>query len=163
VPLNDKISKIKIVLTDIDGVLTDGGLYYTDEGLVMKKFFVRDGMGAVLLKENGLEVGILSSDKSEIATARGKRLNLELVYYGVKDKRQVLDEICFLRNVKMENLAFIGDDVNDVEALKAVGLSACPKDAVESVGSIVDYVCKKEGGRGAFRELADLILKSKKK
>jgi 3-deoxy-D-manno-octulosonate 8-phosphate phosphatase (KDO 8-P phosphatase) len=163
VPLNDKISKIKIVLTDIDGVLTDGGLYYTDEGLAMKKFFVRDGMGAVLLKENGLEVGILSSDKSEIATARGKRLNLELVYYGVKDKRQVLDEICFLRNVKMENLAFIGDDVNDVEALKAVGLSACPKDAVESVGSIVDYVCKKEGGRGAFRELADLILKSKKK
>ena len=162
-PLNDKISKIKIVLTDIDGVLTDGGLYYTDEGLVMKKFFVRDGMGAVLLKENGLEVGILSSDKSEIATARGKRLNLELVYYGVKDKRQVLDEICFLRNVKMENLAFIGDDVNDIEALKAVGLSACPKDAVESVGSIVDYVCKKEGGRGAFRELADLILKSKKK
>jgi YrbI family 3-deoxy-D-manno-octulosonate 8-phosphate phosphatase len=163
VPLNDKISKIKIVLTDIDGVLTDGGLYYTVEGLEMKKFFVRDGMGAVLLKENGLEVGILSSDKSEIATARGKRLNLELVYYGVKDKRQVLDEICFLRNVKMENLAFIGDDVNDVEALKAVGLSACPKDAVESVGSIVDYVCKKEGGRGAFRELADLILKSKKK
>ena len=162
-PLNDKISKIKIVLTDIDGVLTDGGLYYTDEGLVMKKFFVRDGMGAVLLKENGLEVGILSSDKSEIATARGKRLNLELVYYGVKDKRQVLDEICFLRNVKMENLAFIGDDVNDIEALKAVGLSACPKDAVESIGSIVDYVCQKEGGRGAFRELADLILKSKKK
>jgi 3-deoxy-D-manno-octulosonate 8-phosphate phosphatase (KDO 8-P phosphatase) len=163
VPLNDKISKIKIVLTDIDGVLTDGGLYYTDEGLVMKKFFVRDGMGAVLLKENGLEVGILSSDKSEIATARGKRLNLELVYYGVKDKRQVLDEICFLRNVKMENLAFIGDDVNDVEALKAVGLSACPKDAVESIGSIVDYVCQKEGGRGAFRELADLILNVERK
>lgn len=161
--LSDKISKIKIVLTDIDGVLTDGGLYYTDEGLVMKRFFVKDGMGAILLKENGLEVGILSSDKSEIASVRGKRLNLELVYYGVKDKRQVLDEICFLRNVKMENLAFIGDDVNDVEALKAVGLSACPKDAIEDISSIVDYVCQKEGGKGAFRELADLILKGKKK
>jgi YrbI family 3-deoxy-D-manno-octulosonate 8-phosphate phosphatase len=161
--LSDKISKIKIVLTDIDGVLTDGSLFYTDEGLVMKKFFVRDGMGAVLLKDNGLEVGILTSDKSETATARGKRLNLELVYYGVKDKRKVLDEICFLRNVKLENLAFIGDDVNDIEALKAVGLSACPQDAIESVSSIVDYVCQKEGGRGAFRELADLILKDKKK
>jgi YrbI family 3-deoxy-D-manno-octulosonate 8-phosphate phosphatase len=161
--LSDKLSKIKIVLTDIDGVLTDGSLYYTDAGLVMKKFFVRDGMGAVLLKDNGLEVGILTSDKSETAAARGKRLNLELVYYGVKNKREVLDEICFLRNVKLENLAFIGDDVNDIEALKAVGLSACPKDAIESVSSIVDYVCQKEGGRGAFRELADLIIKGKKK
>jgi YrbI family 3-deoxy-D-manno-octulosonate 8-phosphate phosphatase len=163
VQLRDKISKIKIVLTDIDGVLTDGSLYYTDEGLVMKKFFVKDGMGTVLLKENGIEVGILSSDKSETGATRGKRLNLDLVYYGVKNKREVLDEICFLRNVKLENLAFIGDDVNDIEALKAVGLSACPKDAIESVSSIVDYVCQKEGGRGAFRELADLILNVERK
>ena len=161
--LNEKISRIKIVLTDIDGVLTDGSLYYTDEGLVMKKFFVRDGMGAILLKANEIEVGILTSDISETAAARGKRLNIELIYYGVANKREVLDEICFLRNVKLENLAFIGDDVNDIEALKAVGFSVCPKDAVEPVSSVVDYVCQKEGGRGAFRELADLILKHKKK
>ncbi len=161
--LIEKISKIKIMLTDIDGVLTDGSLYYTDDGLVMKKFFVKDGMGAVLLGENGIEVGIISSDKSETASARAKRLNLELVYYGVKNKKEVVNEICFLRNVKLENIAFIGDDVNDVEILQAVGFSACPSDAVDEVTKIVDYVCKKEGGRGAFREVADLILKNKNK
>lgn len=158
--LKEKISKIKLVLTDIDGVLTDGSLYYSDEGIVMKKFFVKDGMGAVLLKKNGIEVGIVSSDKSETAIARGKRLNLELVYYGVEDKKKALDEICFVRNIEKENIAFIGDDVNDLEILKEVGLSACPADAVEEVNSIADYVCKKEGGRGAFREFADLILKT---
>ena len=76
------------MLTDIDGVLTDGSLYYSDSGLVMKKFFVKDGMGAILLKENGIEVGIVSSDNSDTAKARGKRLNLELVYYGVKNKKK---------------------------------------------------------------------------
>lgn len=161
--INDKLSKIKIVLTDIDGVLTDGSLYYSDNGLVMKKFFVKDGMGAILLKENGIEVGIVSSDNSDTAKSRGKRLNLELVYYGVKNKKEVIDEICSLRNIKQENIAFIGDDVNDLDALKAAGFSACPKDAVDSVSSVVDYVCHKEGGKGAFRELADLVLKNKKK
>jgi len=112
--LNEKISKIKMVLTDIDGVLTDGSLYYTDEGLAMKKFFVKDGMGAVLLKENGIEVGIVTSDTSETTNARAKRLNIDLVYSGVKDKRKALDEICFMKNYKPENIAFIGDDVNDL-------------------------------------------------
>ena len=160
--LSDKISQIKIVLTDVDGVLTDGSLYYTDEGLVMKKFFVRDGMGAVLLKDKGIEVGILTSDNSEIAETRGKRLNLDLVYTGIKNKKEAIEEICSLRKIKSENIAFIGDDVNDLEALKFVGLSACPDDAINSIRSIVDYVCKNKGGGGAFRELADLILANKK-
>lgn len=157
--LKEKISKIKVVLTDVDGVLTDGGLYYNDQGMVMKKFFVKDGMGAVLLKEKGIEVGIVTSDNSEIAVARGKRLNFDLVYYGVKDKTEILKEVCFVRNIKPEEIAFIGDDVNDIEILKLVGLSACPGDAVDSVKSIVNYVCTRDGGKGAFRELADMILK----
>lgn len=156
--IKEKISRIKVVLTDLDGVLTDGGLYYNDQGMVMKKFFVKDGMGAVLLKEKGIEVGIVTSDNSEIAAARGKRLNFDLVYYGVKDKTEILKEVCFVRNIKPEEIAFIGDDVNDIEILRQVGLSACPNDAVDSVKNIVDYICKKEGGRGAFRELADMIL-----
>ena len=156
--LEEKISKIKIVLTDVDGVLTDGGLYYTDEGMVMKRFYVRDGMGAVLLKDKGIEVGILTSDKSDIAKARGQRLNFDLVYSGIKNKKEALEEICAARKIKPENIAFIGDDVNDIEALKIVGLSACPADAIDSVSSFVDYVCKKEGGKGAFREFADLFL-----
>lgn len=160
-PLDDKISKIKIVLTDVDGVLTDGGLYYSDEGMVMKRFYVRDGMGAVLLKDKGIEVGILTSDKSEIAAARGKRLNFDLVYSGVINKKEAIEEICSLRKIKPENIAFIGDDVNDIEALKIVGFSACPSNAIDSVISIVHYVCKQEGGKGAFREFADLFLEDK--
>jgi len=156
--LKEKIAKIKIVLTDVDGVLTDGSLYYNDEGIMMKKFFVKDGMGAVLLKENGIEVGIVTSDNSETAVARGKRLKLDLVYCAVKDKKEIMNEICFVRNLKPENIAFIGDDVNDIGILQMAGLSACPNDAVDQVKKIVDYVCKKEGGRGAFRELADMII-----
>ena len=159
--LEEKISKIKLLLTDVDGVLTDGGLYYTDEGMVMKRFYVRDGMGAVLLKEKGIEVGILTSDKSEIAAARGKRLNFDLVYSGIKNKKEALEEICAARKIKPENIAFIGDDVNDIEALKIVGFSACPADAIDSISPFVDYVCKKEGGKGAFREFADLFLANK--
>lgn len=156
--LNEKISRIKIVLTDIDGVLTDGSLYYNDHGIVMKKFFVKDGMGAVLLKEKGIEVGIVTSDDSEIAVARGKRLKLDLVYYGVKDKKETMKEVCFVRNIKPENVAFIGDDVNDLGILRTAGFSACPNDAVDEVKKAVDYVCKKDGGKGAFRELADMII-----
>lgn len=157
--LKDKISKIQLVLTDIDGVLTDGSLYYNNEGVVMKNFFVKDGMGAVLLKKNGIEVGIVSSDSSEITYARAKRLNIDLVYSGVKDKSKALEEICFIRNLKPENIAYIGDDVNDLEIMKSVGVSACPADAVPEVIKIADYICNKAGGRGAFRELADMILK----
>ena len=156
--LKEKISKIKIVLTDVDGVLTDGSLYYNDEGIVMKNFFVKDGMGAVLLKENGIEVGIVTSDDSGTAVARGKRLKLELVYCGVKDKKEIMNEVCFVRNLKPENIAFIGDDVNDLGIMQMAGLSACPNDAVDEVKKLADYVCKKNGGRGAFRELADLII-----
>jgi len=158
--LKDKVSKIKLVLTDIDGVLTDGSLYYTDDGLVMKKFFVKDGMGAVLLKKNGIEVGIISSDTSETTKARAARLNISLVYTGVQDKSKVLEEICFMTNFKPENIAYIGDDVNDLEIMKNVGLSACPADAVPEIIKIADYICNKAGGRGAFRELADIILEA---
>jgi YrbI family 3-deoxy-D-manno-octulosonate 8-phosphate phosphatase len=157
--LKEKISKIKIVLTDIDGVLTDGGLYYNDDGIVMKKFFVKDGMGAVLLKEKGIEVGIVTSDNSDIALARGKRLKLDLVYNSARDKKEIMNEVCFVRNLEPENIAFIGDDVNDLGILQMAGLSACPNDAIEEVKDIVDYVCKKDGGQGAFRELANMIIK----
>ena len=160
--LKEKISRIKIILTDVDGVLTDGGLYYDNNGPALKRFFVKDGMGAVLLKEKGFEVGIVTSDNSETVVARGKRLKLELVYYNVKDKVETLKEICFVRNVKPENIAFIGDDVNDLGILKEAGFSACPNDAVDEVKKVVDYVCKKNGGQGAFRELADMIISSVK-
>lgn len=157
-----KISKIKLLLTDVDGVLTDGGMYYTEEGLVMKKFNVKDGMGVYLLQQKGIETGIISTDNSPILKARGKRLKLSICYDSILDKKAKLDEICKERNLSYDEVAFIGDDVNDCEILNKVGFSAAPSDAVDAVISIVDYVCSKKGGEGAFREIAELILKHKK-
>jgi len=158
--LIEKIKKIKLIITDIDGVWTDGGLYYTTEGLVMKRFQVKDGMGVNLARAKGIEIGIISGDASDIAVIRGQRLKIELIYKNIANKKEILDEICSLRNLKYENVAFIGDDVNDLEVLKTVGFSAAPANAVEEVISIVDYVCRKNGGEGAFRELVDLIIKN---
>lgn len=157
----EKISKIKIVLTDVDGVLTDGGLYYTEAGQVMKKFNVKDGLGSVVLKKNGYQTGIISSDNVEIIKTRGERLNMDYIYYNSRDKIKSLDEICQKNSCSYENVAFIGDDLNDLEILKVVGFSAAPHDSVEEVLEIVDYICKKEGGKGAYREFVDLIMKDK--
>lgn len=156
--LEQKLRKIKLIITDVDGVLTDGGLYYTDEGMVMKRFNVKDGMATHLLREKGIKCGIISTDKSSIITKRAERLKLDFAYIEVWDKKSKMLEICSEYNILPENVAFIGDDVNDIEIIKNVGFSAAPKDAVDKIISIVDYVCTKNGGHGAFREFADLIL-----
>lgn len=159
--LLESIKKINFVITDIDGVWTDGGLYYTIEGLAMKRFYVKDGMGVHLLRDKGIEVGIISGDSSDIINVRGQRLKIDYIYVGIQNKKEVLDEICRLRNITYENIAYIGDDVNDLDILACAGLSACPADAVDDVLSIANYVCRKKGGQGAFRELVDLILKNR--
>jgi len=159
--LKEKISKIKIVLTDVDGVLTDGGLYYTEEGQAMKKFNVKDGLGAVLLKKNGYMIGIVSSDKAPLITTRGQRLNMDFIVIDERDKVKTMDNICRATGASYENIAFIGDDLNDLEILKLAGLSAAPADSVDEVLEVVDYVCKRQGGRGAYREFADLIMTDK--
>ena len=161
--LTDKISKIKIVLADIDGVLTDGSLYYTSEGLQMKKFNAKDGMGAVMLKENGYKVGIISSDKSAIAQARADKLKLDFVHYGVENKLNIIDEICTSNNVTKDEIAYMGDDEIDLEVLANVGFRACPSDAIKPVRDCVNFISSKQGGHGAFRELADLIIKNRTK
>lgn len=154
----ESIKKIKLIITDIDGVWTDGGLYYTKDGLVMKRFQVKDGMGVNLAREMGIETAIISGDASEIAVVRGQKLKIELIYKDISNKKQVLDEICRLRNIKYENVAYIGDDVNDLEVIRSVGVSAAPNDAVEPVLESVNYICNKKGGQGAFRELVDYII-----
>jgi len=156
--LADKISKIKIVLADIDGVLTDGGLYYSNEGLQMKRFDVKDGMGMVMLRKKGYKVGIISSDNSPIAQARANKLKLNFVFYGVENKTDIIEEICSSENITKEEIAYMGDDEIDLEVLKNVGLSACPNDAIKPVKDCVDFISGKPGGRGAFRELADFIM-----
>jgi len=161
--LLNKLSKIKLVITDVDGVLTDGGLYYSSEGLVMKKFNVKDGMGTHLLRNSGILTGIITTDgdSNQLINKRAERLKLDFLYTGVWDKESKLKEACVQYKLDLENIAFIGDDVNDLSIIKKIGFSAAPNDAVTEVLEIVDLVLQKKGGEGVFREFADLILKAK--
>lgn len=160
--LTSKLQQIKLVITDVDGVLTDGSLFYSTDGMIMKKFFVKDGMAVHLLREHGIKCGIISSDKTDIILRRSERLKLDFAFQDVLNKKEKLFEVCQTMNINKESVAFIGDDVNDIEIIKNVGFSAAPSDAVPEIQKIVDYVCQKPGGMGAFRELADLIISVQK-
>ncbi|MBI2416885.1 MAG: HAD hydrolase family protein, partial [Ignavibacteriales bacterium] len=133
-------------------------MYYTEEGLVMKRYYVHDGMGASLLKKKGIMTGLISTDISPIGRIRGEKLNFDFIYTGLWDKPQALDEICEKTGFTCENIAFIGDDVNDIAILQKAGFSAAPANAMDSVKKIVDYICKRNGGKGAYREVAELLL-----
>lgn len=158
----DKIKKIKIVLTDVDGVLTDGGMYYTEDGLVMKKFNVKDGMGAVKLREAGFITGLISTDTNPINAVRGERLRMDYVFNGIWEKHKTAKEIAEKEKLTLENVAFLGDDINDLEVMKCVGFSASPSNAVDEVKKTVDYVCERKGGEGAYREFASIFLNLRK-
>ncbi|GJQ61461.1 MAG: hypothetical protein SCALA702_05140 [Melioribacteraceae bacterium] len=160
--LLEKIKNLKLVVTDVDGVLTDGSLYYTENGLVMKKFNVKDGMGVKLLREAGLKTGMISTDTSKFMRLRAERLRMDYIYLGVWEKQVTLREICDDMNITMAEAAFIGDDVNDLGVMKEAGFTACPADAVDEIIEISNYKCKNNGGRGAYRELVNLILSIKK-
>ena len=163
--MNSKIQKkcqnIKLVLTDVDGVLTDGGMYYTENGDTMKKFHVRDGMGVSLLKKNNIPTIIVTKEKNKIIKQWAKNMPIAKLFDGVQDKKSILEIVCKTYSVKKNEVAFIGDDINDLELLKSVGFSMCPNDAIELVKTTCDYVCSKNGGNAVFRELSDLLLYKK--
>ena len=159
--IKQKCKKIKLLLTDVDGVLTDGGRYYSKEGEVLKKFHVRDGMGVNILLRNNIKTIILTKEKSMITKKWAKDMNISQVYGGFTKKEKALTQICKKYKVSLKEIAFIGDDTNDLEALKKVAFSAVPNDAVVQVKKIADYICKASGGKGCFREISDLILLSK--
>lgn len=156
--LIERSSKIKIVLTDVDGVLTDGGMYYSDKGDIMKKFYTRDGMGVTLLSKKNIPTFIVTKEQTLIVKQWAKRMKIKKVFDGIINKELILKKICKLYKVTPEEIAFIGDDVNDIKLLQLVGLSASPNDAITEVKKISHYNCKLNGGCGAFRELADLII-----
>ncbi len=159
--LKQKLSKIRILLTDVDGVLTDGGVYYSLDGIMLLKFNVKDGMGTLLLKDAGIMTGIITSATNGIGKVRGDLLKFNYVYAGVTDKTVVLEEILSKTGLTPDQAAFIGDDVNDGEILKKVGFSASPADAHPDIKTLVDYVCSAEGGKGVYREVGDMILKAR--
>ncbi len=157
--LKEKLEKIKLVLSDNDGVLTDTGVYYSEKGEEFKRFSIRDGMGVERLRKHaGIETIIITGENSGSVKARSEKLKIKEYYLGVKNKSDILQEIIKKNSIKAENIAFIGDDVNDLEIMKMVGLKATPADGMECIKNIADYVCVNKSGNGAFRELAELIL-----
>ena len=145
-------------MTDVDGVLTDGGMYYTKDGDIMKRFFVRDGMGVNLLKKQGIPTIIVTKEKNIVTKKWSDKMNIEKLYQGIVKKENVLEEVCKDYGLQTEEIAYIGDDINDLELLKRVGLSVTPFDASDDAIKLCDYTTKHSSGNGAFRELADLIL-----
>lgn len=155
----EKARKIKLLLSDCDGVLTDGGVYYSANGEVMKKFSLRDGMGSErLLKLVHVETGIITKETSDIVLRRAEKLSIKEYHPGTTDKLARLQEILKRKKLTSTEVAYIGDDVNDIDILKNVGLSACPADAFQPVAEIADIVLEKKGGEGAFREFAEIII-----
>ncbi len=157
--LTDKAVKIKFVLTDSDGVLTDTGVYYSSDGEVMKRFSIRDGMGVERLRNIlGIETGIITGELSESVFRRAEKLKIKHLYRGIKDKKSLLADILEEQKLKKENIAYIGDDVNDLELISEVGLSATPADGMVFIKNIAHYICENKGGNGAFREFAELLI-----
>ncbi len=154
------LDRIKLVLTDVDGVLTDGGMYYGSDGDTLKRFNTRDGMGMELLRNHGILTGIITREQTEIVSQRAKKLQVDILVQGCRDKLPALQQILAERNLKASEVAYIGDDLNDVEVLAHVGFSAAPADAAEEARKIVHYICAAKGGAGCFREFAEVILQA---
>lgn len=154
------IPPIKMLLTDSDGCLTDGGMYYTENGDEIKKFCALDGMGIAKLREAGIIVGIITGENRELVRRRAEKLKLDELHMGISNKLAVVKEICARRGFSMEEVAYIGDDVNDMEVIRAVGYGCSVVNGREEVKAAAKYVTKTPGGSGAVREVADLIRKS---
>ncbi|MBK8010202.1 MAG: HAD-IIIA family hydrolase [Deltaproteobacteria bacterium] len=156
-----RAASIRLVLTDCDGVLTDSGVYYSAAGEELKRFSIRDGMGVERLRVAGIQTAIITGEVSLPVTRRAEKLRLEHVYEGVKDKAVLLPEIVKQHRLELSQIAYIGDDVNDLAAMRIVsahGLVGAPLDAFESVAAASHFRCTRRGGHGAFREFAEWIL-----
>lgn len=179
------MSTIKLFLTDVDGCMTDGGMYYAENGMESKRFNVYDGMGMVLLRQAGIPCGIITSEKTQLVLSRARKLSLDYLYLGVGrrldkaagmrfvpasaepqelpaiTKREAVEQICKELGISMKEVCFVGDDVNDLDLLEAVGFPCCPPNAIAQVRAIPGiHVTKTPGGQGAIRELTDEILET---
>ena len=148
---------IKLVISDVDGVLTDAGMYYSEAGDELKKFNTRDGMGFKILKEKGIKTALITTENTQVVERRAKKLKVDFLIQGCWNKSEEAEIICKKLGITLNEVAFIGDDINDLELLKSVGFSACPVDAGDAVKEVADYVCKSSGGEGCFREVVDII------
>jgi 3-deoxy-D-manno-octulosonate 8-phosphate phosphatase (KDO 8-P phosphatase) len=157
---------IRLVLTDVDGVLTDTGVYYSGAGEELKRFSIRDGMGMEILRDHGIASAMMTREDSPRVTARSTKLELPFYFPGVIDKRAKLPEVLRATGFGLHELAYIGDDVNDVEVMEDIakeGLTCCPGDAMPAAVKVAHYKAKAFGGHGAFRDFAEWILAHRSK
>jgi len=158
--LNTAASKIKAAIFDVDGVMTDGGMIFDEDGKEYKIFNAKDGQGLVMLKLAGIKTVIITAKESFMVKKRFEALGFTRIYQGQKNKEHALDEFVNEFELNFDQVAYMGDDLPDLRVLKKVGLASCPQDAVPEVLKVCGFISSKNGGRGAVRELCDLILKN---
>tara|TARA_B100001778_G_scaffold133695_1_gene110074 strand:- start:5371 stop:5853 length:483 start_codon:yes stop_codon:yes gene_type:complete len=157
------IPKIKMLIVDVDGTLTDGGVYVDENGKETKKFNAKDGIGMMELQKNGVEVGIISnSERGGAILSRAKYLGIKHIYIGDDPKQKILENWIKSKNITLADVAFIGDDINDLGIINMVQFSACPKDAVDLIKKKVSIILNTCGGDGCVREFSDLYLRKNK-
>lgn len=160
--MSKDLSKLSLIVLDVDGTLTDGGVYISNSGDEFKKFNIKDGAGIVAAMKKGVDFMILTGRESRCVSIRAKELGIKYVFQGVADKMALLKDFVVDKKLSLEDIAYIGDDLNDIACMRYVGVSACPNDAVYEVRESCDYVMSRDGGRGAVREFLDLLLETKK-
>lgn len=158
--IENKLKRIKLLLLDVDGVLTDGGIIYDDNKVETKAFNVKDGLGLRLLMDNGVQVGIVTGRVSSSLQHRCENLGITIIFDGIHDKAEALEKIMTETGAIAEEIAFVGDDLPDIPIMKQVGLSAAVADAHEKVRENADMVTSARGGGGAVREVCEAILKA---
>ena len=160
----NKAKNIKLLLTDCDGVLTDTGIYYSAEGEELRRFSFRDGMGVERLRKLvSIETGIITGENSALVRRRAEKLKITELHLGINNKPAVLKQIMEERQISSEEIAYIGDDTNDIEVMELAGLTACPNDATKFAKEVADIIVESKGGFGAFRDFAEIIIECKLK
>jgi 3-deoxy-D-manno-octulosonate 8-phosphate phosphatase (KDO 8-P phosphatase) len=154
-------NQIKLVFSDIDGVWTDGGMYYDQTGNEWKKFHTYDSAGVLFCHQAGIPVGIITGEETEIVKRRAEKLKIDYLFQNVQNKLEIACELCNKLGIDLSEVAYIGDDINDIELLHAVGISACPASAPDYIKENVQIVMRKNGGEGVFREFVEYLLKIK--
>lgn len=155
-----RAEKIKLLVFDVDGTLTDGSVYVGLQGEIIKVFNVKDGLGISLALQNGFKVVLVTGRKSEMLLKRAQELGVSEVHQGVSNKVKVLRKICSKYEISIEEVAFMGDDLNDFMAMQTVGLACVPSDAAEDLKQVAHYITKENGGKGAARAFIEYILKA---
>ena len=156
-----RASSIEAIIFDVDGVLTDGGLYRSDDGQEMKRFHAMDGLGIRMLSDAGIEIAIITGRTSQVVAHRCEELQIKHVYQGQRDKLSAFEDLCSVLNLSPQDIAYMGDDIIDLPCMRRVGLALTVPDACQEIEAIAHWTSRRHGGHGAAREACELILKAK--